>query len=77
MVTVCAGILYTFSGYVLQYYTNIPFLDFVILLPIVVYALEQLLTEHKYLPFSVMMFFRTVLFMYVFVAIFGDSDYGG
>lgn len=56
-ITVCAGVLYTFSGYVLQYYTNIFFLDFVIMFPLIVYALELLVNEHKWIWFTFLMFF--------------------
>lgn len=57
LITVCTGMLYTFSGYVLQYYTNIFFLDFVIMFPLIVFTLEKLINEHKCLWFTILMFF--------------------
>ncbi len=45
---VCSGILYAFSGYVIQYYTNIFFLDFVMLFPFVVWSFERLMFKHKF-----------------------------
>ena len=57
VITVCAGLLYAFSGYVLQYYTNNNFIDFVIMLPFMVYALEELLQNHRYIVFTILMFF--------------------
>lgn len=56
-ITVCTGVLYAFSGYVLQYYTNIFFLDFAIMFPLVVIALEKLLFEQKPVFYLIMMFF--------------------
>lgn len=57
VIVVCSGILYSFCGYVLQYYTNIDFIDLTFVLPLLVYALERLLIEHKQLLFTVLMFF--------------------
>ena len=59
--TIIAGVLYTFSGYVLQYYTNIFFLNFVVIFPLVVYALERLMTEHKFIMFIFIMSLCSVL----------------
>ena len=56
IIIVCSGILYSFSGYVLQYYTNINFLDFVLIFPLIVYALELLLIKHKSIFFVLLMF---------------------
>lgn len=41
------GLLYVSGGYVLQYYTNIHFLDIVALFPLVVYGCDRLLNEGK------------------------------
>ncbi len=59
-ITVCSGILYAFSGYVLQYYTNNNFIDFVIMLPLIVYALEELIQRHKCIVFTILMFFTFI-----------------
>lgn len=58
--TVCAGILYACSGYVVQYYTNLFFLDYVILFPMIVWAFERLMTEHKYRLFVFFLFLAFV-----------------
>ena len=44
---VTAAILYTVNGYVLQYYTNLFFLDTVLLFPLLMLALDRLLKEGK------------------------------
>ena len=59
--TVCAAVMYSFSGYVLEYYTNIFFIDFVILLPLIVYALEKIINENKSLLFIILIFFLFML----------------
>nr|MCR5357749.1 YfhO family protein [Lachnospiraceae bacterium] len=53
---VCAGLLYACSGYVLQDYTNIFFLDLVIIFPLLVWAFERLINEHKYVLFTGLLF---------------------
>lgn len=42
-----AGFAYATSGYVVQYYTNIYYLDSVILLPVLLHALAELLSRRK------------------------------
>ena len=54
--TVCAGVLYACSGYVIQYYSNLFFLDYVILFPMIVWAFERLMMEHKYRLFVFFLF---------------------
>lgn len=58
--TICSGILYACCGYVIQYYTNIFFLDYVILLPFIIWSLEQLMFKYKYLPFIVFFFLACI-----------------
>lgn len=55
--TVCAGILYACCGYIIQYYNNIFFLYFAFFFPLLVYFLEKLVNERKYLGFTILMFF--------------------
>lgn len=54
--TICTGILYACSGYVIQYYTNLFFLDYVILFPLIVWSYERLMTKHKYGLFVLFLF---------------------
>lgn len=42
------SLLYSFSGYVLQYYSNINWLDFTILFPLLILSLNRLLKSGKY-----------------------------
>lgn len=58
--TICAGVLYACSGYVIQYYTNLFFLDYVILFPMIVWAFERLMKEHKYYLFILFLFWAFV-----------------
>ena len=57
VITVSSGVLYALCGFVLQYYTNIDFIDFTIMLPLIVYALERLMMEHKHVLFMIFLFF--------------------
>jgi len=41
-------IIYVFSGYILQYYTNINWLDFTILFPLLILSLDRLLKTGKF-----------------------------
>ena len=45
---------YTFSGFVLQYYSNLFWLWPVALFPLLLWALERLLREGKYLPYALL-----------------------
>lgn len=54
--TVCAGMLYACCGYIIQYYNNIFFLYFAFFFPFIVYFLEKLINERKYLGFTILMF---------------------
>lgn len=71
--TVCAGVLYALSGYVIQYYTNIEFLNFVFIFPLIVWTLERLIKEHKFITFTVLMTIVTtwniqlVFMIYVYI----------
>lgn len=44
---------YTFSGFVLQYYSNFFWLSIVALFPIILYGLEFLLRTGKYVPYTI------------------------
>ncbi len=48
------SLAYTFSGFVLQYYANLFWLWIVALFPWMLWALERLLKEGKYLPYALL-----------------------
>jgi len=52
---VLTGINYASCGFIIQYYTNINFLDIVCLFPIIVYALELMIESKRILPYIVAM----------------------
>lgn len=52
---IIAGTAYATCGYVVQYYTNIFFLDFVILFPLLVLALEQLIASGRKLMYILLL----------------------
>lgn len=56
LLVVYAGIAYATCGYILQYYTNIYYLDTVMLFPLFVLALERLIKEKKQLSYIVILF---------------------
>lgn len=45
---------YTFSGFVLQYYANLFWLWIVAIFPLMLWALERLLRDGKYLPYAIL-----------------------
>ena len=49
------GILYASGGFVLQYYTNIHFLDIVALFPLLIYFCDRLLVDEKVLGYILLM----------------------
>lgn len=51
-----AGILYASSGFVIQYYTNLYFLDTVIMLPILMLGVEKLINEGKRFLYIISLF---------------------
>jgi len=51
------GILYASASYILQYYTNIQFLDLVYTIPLLIYTLDKILDGRKSLLFIILMFF--------------------
>ena len=54
---ICLGLLYSCSGYVIQYYTNPFFIDLVIIFPVLIWAFERMIYEHKYLWYMILIFF--------------------
>lgn len=52
---VVIGILYASGGFVLQYYTNIHFLDIVALFPLLIYFCDRLLEDEKALGYILLM----------------------
>lgn len=53
---VYAGIAYGCCGYILQYYTNIFFLDVVMIFPLLVWALDRLIFEGKKIGYVILIF---------------------
>ena len=52
---VFSGILYASCGYVLQYYTNIHFLDIVIIFPLLIWAYERMMNYGKGITYTIIM----------------------
>ncbi len=48
------ALAYTFSGFVLQYYSNFSWLKAVALFPLLLFALELLWREGRYIPFAIL-----------------------
>ncbi len=71
-VPVIMGGLYSACGYILQYYTNIHFLDIVAVFPLIVYSYELLVTKSKYLPYLLLMSygFMTNLYLMYMVCVY-------
>ena len=49
------GILYASNGFVLQYYSNIQFLDIVALFPLIMFFLERMYRDHKVFGYIICM----------------------
>ena len=73
LVTIAVSILYTFSGYDLQYYTNIFFIDIVIILPLLMLSLDRLLKNGKVIAYtaiaaltiSINYYISSMIFIYI------------
>ena len=52
---VIAGVLYASSGYFVQYYTNIHYLDIVVVFPLLIWAYERLIFDKKVLAYIIIM----------------------
>ncbi len=71
--------LYANSGYVLQFYTNIFFLDAVWLFPLIMWALERMLEQKKMIMYTVLMtlsltfsiYFSFMILIYILLSSFG------
>lgn len=59
------SLLYSFSGYVLQYYSNINWLDFTILFPLLILSLNRLLKSGKYGYYILLYMFCLISSIYV------------
>lgn len=53
---VYAGIAYGCCGYILQYYTNIYFIDVVMIFPLLIWALDRLIFEGKKIGYVILVF---------------------
>ena len=59
------GVMYASSGFILQYYTNIHFLDIVALFPLTMYFLDKLFTEKKIIGYIVCLSIGFINSMYL------------
>lgn len=59
------GILYASSGYYIQHYSNIHFLDIVSIFPLLVWAYEKLIYEGKYIYYTVLMSLCCLISLYL------------
>ncbi len=66
---VFAGILYASGGFVLQYYSNIHFLDVAAIFPLIIYFVDKLVKEGKFLGFSITMTVGFIVNVYFMVAV--------
>ena len=73
------ALLYTFSGYVLQYYANFSWLWLAALFPLLLFSLERLLRDGKYVLFTALyayLIYYSVYFTYmltVFILLFSAA----
>lgn len=54
-ISVVLSLLYTFSGYTIQYYTNIFFLDAVMILPMIILAIRSMCQTKKVMSYILLM----------------------
>lgn len=59
------GVMYAFCGYVLQYYTNITWLDTAALFPILILTLLMLLNQQRLIPYICALTFGLLLSFYL------------
>lgn len=52
---VLVGVIYASCGYFLQYYTNIHFLDIVVVFPLLVWSYERLIYDNKNIAYVILM----------------------
>jgi len=66
------GILYASCGYVLQYYTNIHFLDVVMIFPLLMWSYEKMIKQERGIPYTLLMAlcFVTNVYMMFMVCIY-------
>ncbi|MBQ4284115.1 MAG: YfhO family protein, partial [Lachnospira sp.] len=66
---VAAGVLYASSGYILQYYSNIHFLDLVAIFPLIMHFTDKLLYKRKCVGFCITMALGFAVNTYFMVAV--------
>ncbi len=64
------SVMYAFNAYVLQYYTNVAWLDVVALFPIIIYALDRLFEKRKRAMYIIVLTFCLMIQLYVSSMIF-------
>lgn len=59
------ALLYPFSGYVLQYYTNICWLDIAIMVPLIALALGRLIAKGRIIPYILVLSYTVIQSIYL------------
>lgn len=59
------GIAYATSGYIIQYYSNIHFLDVVVIFPLLILALERMLKEDKNTAYIIILTICLIVSIYM------------
>lgn len=67
--SILAGVLYASGGFVLQYYSNIHFLDIVALFPLIIYFADKLLHQEKVMGYCILMAMGFVINIYLMVMV--------
>lgn len=64
-----AGVLYASCGFIIQYYTNIHFLDMVALFPLIIYFADRLLQDGKISGYCILMAMGFIINIYLMVMV--------
>lgn len=67
--SVLAGVLYASSGFTIQYYTNMHFLDIVAIFPIIIYFVDQLMKKQRSLGYIIFMTLGFIINFYLMVMV--------
>ncbi|MBO4981663.1 MAG: YfhO family protein [Lachnospiraceae bacterium] len=63
------GVLYASCGFLIQYYTNIHFLDIVAVFPLIIYFADRLLQEKKIVGYCILMAMGFIMNIYLMVMV--------
>lgn len=80
------GIMYASSAYILLFYTNIQFLEFVMTFPLLIFSLEKIMAKRKSILFilllafdlinNVQMTFMVCLYLIIYIFLFSQKSEG-